>query len=146
MNVPFVSIPHREGTTTAFTPFVTAIISQTHHFCNIFLKKVGRSPFFKVRFLPILSHFLKIVIWALRSTDFLIPLPQFMKQHSALIILIRLVLFPFNQKSFIIPHFTFHKLSIRHLRSLHGNPAVQLFFIHFQKNLFSRHRQINSCI
>ena len=66
-----VSIPHREGTTTAFTPFVIAIISQTHHFCNVFLKKVGRSPFFKVLFLPILSHFLKIVIWALRSTDFL---------------------------------------------------------------------------
>ena len=66
-----VSIPHREGTTTAFMPFVTAIISQAHHFCNIFLKKVGRSPFSKVRFLPILSHFLKIVIWALRSTDFL---------------------------------------------------------------------------
>jgi len=66
-----VSIPHREGTTTAFTPFVIAIIPQPHHFCNVFLKKVGRSPFFKVWFLPILSHFSKIVIWVLRSTDFL---------------------------------------------------------------------------
>ena len=66
-----VSIPHRKGTTTAFTPFVTAIIPQPNHFCNVFLKKVGRSPFFKVRFLPILSHFPKIMIAALRSTDFL---------------------------------------------------------------------------
>ena len=66
-----VSIPHRKGKATAFTPFVTAIIPQTHHFYNVFLKKVGRSPFFKVWFLPILSHFSKIVIWVLRSTDFL---------------------------------------------------------------------------
>ena len=43
-----VSIPYREGTTTAFTPFVIAIIHQTPHFCNVFLKKVGRSPFLKV--------------------------------------------------------------------------------------------------
>ena len=43
-----VSIPYREGTTTAFTPFVIAIIPQTPHFCNVFLKKVGRSPFLKV--------------------------------------------------------------------------------------------------
>ena len=79
-----VSIPHREGTTTAFTPFVIAIISQTHHLCNIFLKKVGRSPFFKVRFLPILSPFLKIVILALRSTDFFLTfLPQKITVHSA---------------------------------------------------------------
>ena len=44
----YVSIPYREGTTTAFTPFVIAIIHQTPHFCNVFLKKVGRSPFLKV--------------------------------------------------------------------------------------------------
>ena len=78
-----VSIPHRQGTTTAFTPFVTAIIPHPHHFCNVFLKKVGRSPFFKVRFLPILSHFLKIVIWALRPTDFFLTfLPQKITVHS----------------------------------------------------------------
>ena len=43
-----VSIPYREGTTTAFTPFIIAIIHQTPYFCNVFLKKVGRSPFLKV--------------------------------------------------------------------------------------------------
>ena len=43
-----VSIPYRKGITTAFTPFVIAIIHQTPYFCNVFLKKVGRSPFLKV--------------------------------------------------------------------------------------------------
>ena len=66
-----VSIPYREGTTTVFRLFVIAIIPQTPHFCNVFLKKVGRSPFFKIRFLPILSHSFEIVILGVRSTDFL---------------------------------------------------------------------------